>query len=352
MTPALPDVAGSAGGAWWWSWTRRASTPATERSTTTAQQGAPGVYVEWGQLLALEFAARRVRWPPQNASPRSLLAGRHRSRVRGRGLDFIELRHYLPGDDTRTIDWRASARTGEAHVRVYAEERDRPTWLLIDQRISMYFARRGALRSVVAAEAAAVWGWRALSGGDRVGGIVIADGALDDIPPRRGRRSMLHLLDRVAARNHALRADTLVPAAPAQLDAALAKLARYNPRGAVVAVFSDFDGLGDTTRERLLALSRHNDLVLLPVWDDPRSVRVGVRLVVSDGALQLPIDQTSRGVSERLAAIAHDRKERLRGLRAELGCSVLPLLCSEPALLQLARGLDSPLRRTQGDARR
>lgn len=310
---------------------------------------APGVYVEWPRLLALEFASRRVRWPPQNASPRSLLAGRHRSRVRGRGLDFIELRQYLPGDDTRAIDWRASARTGKAHVRVYAEERDRPNWLVVDQRISMFFARSGALHSVVAAEAAAVWGWRALSGGDRVGGVVFGDDALDDIAPQRGRRSMLHLLERITARNHALRADTPVPPAPAQLDAALATLARHAPRGAVVAVLSDFDGLGETTRERLLALSRHNDLVLLPVWDDPGTAATGVRLVVSDGHLQLPIDQADRSVAERLAGIASERMARLRGLRGELGCAVLPLFTHEPALLQLARELDStPVRPRRG----
>lgn len=310
---------------------------------------APGVHVDWRGLLALEFAARRVRWPPQNASPRSLLAGRHRSRVRGRGLDFIELRPYLPGDDTRAIDWRASARAGAAHVRVYAEERDRPTWLVVDQRISMFFARRGALASVVAAEAAAVWGWRALSGGDRVGGVVFGDDTLDDVAPQRGRRGVLHLLDRITARNHALHADTPVPAAPAQLDAALALLARHAPRSAVVAVFSNFDGLGDPTRERLLQLSRHNDLVLLPVWDDPATARTGVRLVVSDGHQQLRIDQGNRNVAGRLAAIAAERMERLRGLRAELGCAVLPLLTHEPALLQLARELDStPARPRRG----
>lgn len=314
------------------SWTR----PAAPQVDT-----APGVHVQWAQLMALEYGARRVRWPPQTASARSQLAGRHRSRVRGRGLDFIELRHYLPGDDTRAIDWRASARTGRMQVRVYAEERDRPTWLLVDQRISMFFARRGALGSVVAAEAAAVWGWRALSGGDRVGGLVIADDALDEVAPHRGRRSMLHFLDRLVTRNRALRADTPVPPAPAQLDAALDRLAGHAPREAVIAVFSDFDGLGETTRKRLFALARHNDLVLLPVWDDPRTTTPGVRLVVSDGLWQLPIDHADRGVSDRLAAVAHERMDQLRGLRLELGCSVLPLLTTEPALLQLARGMDS-----------
>ncbi len=318
-----------------WPWRRAAAAEAAD-----AQGGAAGVYVDWQALLGLEFAARRVRWPPQQASARSLLAGRHRSRVRGRGLDFIELRHYLPGDDTRSIDWRASARTGHTHVRVYAEERDRPTWLVADQRLSMFFARSGSLRSVVAAEAAAVWGWRALSGGDRVGGLVISDEGLDETLPGRGRRSLLQFLEQLRRRNHALRAESAVPPAPAQLDAALQRLLRHAPRQAVIAVFSDFDGLGEGSRSLLLELARHNDLVLLPIWEDPRSTTPGARLVVSDGRAQLPIDHGDRKVIEGLARLAHERSERLRGLRSELGCAVLPLLNTEPALLQLARGLD------------
>ncbi|HQZ01923.1 MAG TPA: DUF58 domain-containing protein [Thauera sp.] len=299
----------------------------------------PGVYVDLLQLLALEHPARQLRWPPNMAPAHSLLAGRHRSRVRGRGLDFVELRHYLPGDDTRNIDWRASARTGKPQLRVYAEERERPTWLIVDQRIAMFFARRGALRSVVAAEAAAIWGWRALAGGDRVGGIVFGDDGIDLVTARRGRRSMLHLLNRLAARNQALRADSATPGQPQQLDAALALLARQAPREAIVAVFSAFDGLGPATRTRLLALSRHNDLVLLPVWEDPETLRPA-RIVVSDGSLQLPVDHANAKVRARLAEAAQKRMHDLLGLRAELGCAVMPLLTSEPALVQLARGMD------------
>jgi hypothetical protein len=89
--------------------------------------------------------------------------------------------------------------------------------------------------------------------------------------------------------------------------------------------------------------------VLLPVWDDPATAMTGVRLVVSDGHQQLPIDQGDRGVAERLAGIASERMAQLRGLRAELGCAVLPLLTTEPALLQLARELDStPTRPRRG----
>ena len=83
-----------------------------------------------------------------------MLAGRHASRLRGRGLNFEELRAYLPGDDIRTLDWKVTARTREPHVRVYTEERDRSVWLVVDQRISMFFGSRVKMKATAAAEAA------------------------------------------------------------------------------------------------------------------------------------------------------------------------------------------------------
>ena len=102
----------------------------------------------------------------------SLLAGRHASRLRGRGLTFEELRDYREGDDIRSMDWKATARLRSPHVRVYSEERERPVLLVVDQRSPMFFGSRRAMKSVVAAELAALGAWRALDSGDRVGGIV------------------------------------------------------------------------------------------------------------------------------------------------------------------------------------
>jgi uncharacterized protein (DUF58 family) len=88
--------------------------------------------------MALEFKARGLSLVARQ--PRSsLLAGNHGSRLRGRGLDFEELRRYLPGDDLRALDWRASSRLGKPFVKTYREERDRPALLVVDQRMNMYF---------------------------------------------------------------------------------------------------------------------------------------------------------------------------------------------------------------------
>src|SRR5687768_705876 len=61
----------------------------------------------------------------------SILAGRHASKLRGRGLDFEEVRLYVPGDDIRNIDWRVTARTGQTHSKVFNEEKERPTFLVV-----------------------------------------------------------------------------------------------------------------------------------------------------------------------------------------------------------------------------
>ena len=101
-----------------------------------------------------------------------MLNGRHVSRLRGRGLNFEEMRGYLPGDDIRSIDWKATARTGTPHVRVFTEERDRPALVVVDQRMSMFYGSRLNMKSVTAAEAAAIAAFRVLDAGDRIGGIV------------------------------------------------------------------------------------------------------------------------------------------------------------------------------------
>jgi hypothetical protein len=86
--------------------------------------GQPRVAASLAHLRALEFRARGFSFLPRQPA-RSILTGRHSSRLRGRGLNFEELRHYQPGDDIRSMDWKVTNRTGKPHVRVYTEERER-----------------------------------------------------------------------------------------------------------------------------------------------------------------------------------------------------------------------------------
>src|SRR5262245_40489471 len=176
-----------------------------------------GVYVDLDDLLALEHRGRRVSFLPRQ-NVRSLLSGRFASRMRGRGLNFEEIRDYRPGDDVRSIDWKVTARLQKPHVRVFNEERDRQGLLVVDQRLTMFFGSRFAMKSVTAAQAAAVGAWRILAVGDRVGGVVFNDTEIAEVRPQRSRRNVLALLGHVTAQNQALGVGRGLASAPAMLN--------------------------------------------------------------------------------------------------------------------------------------
>src|SRR6476659_1912324 len=127
-----------------------------------------GVYVDLEHLIMLEQRGRRVSLLPRQPV-QSLLSGRYASRMRGRGLNFEEIRDYRLGDDIRSIDWKVTQRLGKPHIRVFNEERDRAGLLVVDQRLSMFFGSKLTMKSVTAAETAAIVAWRILNVGDRVG---------------------------------------------------------------------------------------------------------------------------------------------------------------------------------------
>ena len=202
----------------------------------------PRIHVDLAHLAGLEARARGFDFLPRQPVG-SALSGRRASRLRGRGLEFEEIRAYLPGDDVRAIDWKVTARTGSPHVRVTREERDRPALIVVDQRQAMFFGTVLNMKSVTAAEIAALAAWRILGAGDRVGGLVLSDAGLAAVPAGRSRGAVLRLLDLVADRNLALSAEAPVSTeAAGRLDAALAQAARIVTHDWLVLVVSDFDG--------------------------------------------------------------------------------------------------------------
>lgn len=144
----------------------------------------------------------------------SLLSGRRASRIRGRGLAFEEIRAYRAGDDVRMIDWRASARTGHTQNRVFTEERDRPTLLVVDLSAAMFFGSVRATKSAVVAEVAALAAWRGLRAGDRLGALLFDEGGVEEFRPHRSRASVLRVLGEVSRRAAALM--TAPPARPSR----------------------------------------------------------------------------------------------------------------------------------------
>ncbi|MCZ6889751.1 MAG: DUF58 domain-containing protein [Gammaproteobacteria bacterium] len=305
-------------------------------SPTAPEKADPRVYTTLDHLRSLEGKARGLRFNPNQPS-NSLLNGRHASRLRGRGLNFEEMRHYLPGDDIRSIDWKATARTGKAHVRVFTEERDRPVLLIVDQRMSMYFGSSLNLKSVTAAEGAALTAFAVLAGKDRVGGIVFGDDDMVELKPKRSRRALNLFLSHLADRNLALHADRAVTSTM-PINKVLRAVGRMAIHDHLIVVFSDFDGIDDATHEHLTRITAHNDLILTLVHDPmAEAMPKGGSLIASDGDLQIDVDLGSTSTHEALLAFASGRLQRIRNWQQDLGIAVLPLTTDEDTAGQIRR---------------
>lgn len=294
-----------------------------------------GVYVELNELVALQYKARGVSFLPRQPV-HSILSGRHASRMRGRGLDFEEIRGYLPGDDPRTIDWKVTARTRKPHVRVYTEERDRPAIVVVDQRLEMFFGSKRAMKSVVAAQVAALASWRVLSMGDRVGGVLFNDSDLVEIRPHRSRRNVLHILHTLVEMNHSLQAGSDAGSNPSMLNRVLESLLRLVKHDGLIIIISDFDGIDGETRPLITRLSGHNDLIVVPVFDPlSRELPDRGRLVVSDGTLQVEVDTAKGSIRKTLLETCERRMKTLLEWWEELAIPVAPLLTDRDPVDQI-----------------
>lgn len=287
------------------------------------------VYVSLAQLMALQFQARDLSFVARQPQG-SLLAGNHASRLRGRGLNFDELRRYQPGDDLRHLDWRASLRTGKPVVRTFTEERDRPALIVVDQRMSMFFGSVRSFKSAVAAELGALAAWMVFNAGDRVGGLVFNDQRIDSVAPLRSRKRVEALCSRIARQNAELNASNAEPAGDSQLDKVLQQCLAVAGHDHLICLVSDFAGAGPRTLQLLQQLSAHNDVVALQVYD-PLALNVPSRgpLLVTQGRLQVALEVGKRQVRQPLGDFLGGR---LKDVARLLQRSQVPLLMISTAL--------------------
>ena len=287
------------------------------------------VYVSLAQLMALQFQARGLSFVARQPQG-SLLAGNHASRLRGRGLNFDELRRYQPGDDLRHLDWRASLRTGKPVVRTFTEERDRPALIVVDQRMSMFFGSVRNFKSAVAAELGALAAWMVFDAGDRVGGLVFNDARIDSVAPLRSRKRVEALCSRIAQQNAELKASNTDHEGDNQLDRVLQQCLAVAGHDHLICLISDFAGAGPRTLQLLQQLSAHNDVVALQVYD-PLALNVpsSGQLLITQGQLQVELAVSQRKVRQPLGDFLGGR---LKDVASLLRRSQVPLLMISTAL--------------------
>jgi uncharacterized protein (DUF58 family) len=268
-------------------------------------------------------------------------AGRFHSIFRGRGMDFDEVREYVPGDDVRTIDWNVTARAGHPFVKKYREEHELTILLAVDVSASGDFGSAERTKREIEAEIACVLALSAVRNNDRVGLVLFSDQIEAFIPPRKGRQHGLRLVREVLSCQPERRGTDVA--------SALDFINAVTRRRTMVFLISDFQSAGDPVkalaalRRALRMVRRRHDLVALQV-NDPRErdlPEVGL-LTVEDGETgeMVEIDTGSARVRGGFAEHARARRQQLeRVLRAESIDSIevdttVPYL---PALIALFR---------------
>ncbi|MFO7830345.1 MAG: DUF58 domain-containing protein [Desulfuromonadaceae bacterium] len=198
---------------------------------------------------------------------RAAAEGGYRSRAKGRGITFAEVRGYQPGDDVRLIDWRVTARTGRAHTKVFDEERERPVLVALDYRRPMFFATRGCFKAVQASRLAALLGWQALQHNDRFGTFLFSEERTLGLRPQLGKNAVLRVL-REMVTDPVWERDLHQPFEPYQrLEHTLDQMQRVVRPGSFIVIISDFSQWNAGVEKQIALLTRHCDLCLVHCYD-------------------------------------------------------------------------------------
>lgn len=191
-----------------------------------------------------------------------VFAGKYESVFKGRGMEFHEVREYVPGDDIRSIDWNVTARTGRPYVKKFVEERELTVLLMADISGSGYFGTKNKMKKEIMAEIGALLAFSAIKNNDKVGLLLFTDRVEKFIAPKKGRPHVLRVIRELLYYEPKNK--------KTNINAALEYLAKVLKKRCVVFMISDFM---DSGYERLLRiLNKRHDIVGISI-SDPRESR-------------------------------------------------------------------------------
>ena len=230
------------------------------------------------------------------------LAGEYHSVFKGRGMEFDEVRQYIPGDDVRTIDWNVTARTGEPYVKSYVEERELTVMLAVDVSRSGDFGTRNWFKRELAVELAAVMSIAATTNNDKVGLLLFSDRVELLIPPTKGRTHVLRMLRELLA------CEPVGTGTDIRL--ALDTIYVLLKRRSIVFLVSDFLADPAAYRQAMLVTNRRHDVVALDISDPMEREIADVGIIAFEDAesgqrrwVDTGDEQWRRDFSERVAKL-------------------------------------------------
>ena len=257
-----------------------------------------------------------------------IVVGEYRSVFKGRGMEFDEVRAYQPGDDIRTIDWNVTARTGSAHVKRYAEEREMTAVLLVDLSLSGRFGSTHQLKVDLATEVSAVLAFSAIKNNDKIGLLIFTDHVEQYIPAKKGKRHVLRVIRELLSFEP--------KAGGTDLAGALEFLNKVLKRKAVIFLVSDFIDAG-FERDLALTRSRH-DLIPVRVSDPREGSLPDVGLIELEDAEtgeRVLVDTRRRKIRDAFAATGRGEQESFSSMLRSMGVESLEVSTDAPYMKDL-----------------
>lgn len=270
-----------------------------------------GLIVDLKELIALKKYAFSVNYPPERQAVR---AGNHQSRLRGRGMDFAEVRNYQAGDEVRHMEWRVTARTGRPHVKIFQEERERPAILFNDFSDTMFFGTRKAFKSVIASQLSAIIAWTAVSQGDRLGGMMFSEKRHNEFQPRSREAGVLPILSSLSQYSE-MQPNLIKEQTSESFNEALLRLRRVAKPGSMIILISDFYKLDANSEQHLSFLRTHNDIIAYHICDPLElSPPKPNQYAVTNGEHELLIDTSETSTNSTYKSYCENRIEKLKSV--------------------------------------
>jgi uncharacterized protein (DUF58 family) len=259
------------------------------------------------------------------------LAGHYHSVFKGRGMNFDEVREYVPGDEVRAIDWNVTAREGRPFIKKFTEEREMTLLLVVDVSASGDFGSGAQSKRELAAELASVLAFSAIRNCDKVGLVLFSDRVELYIPPKKGRRHVLRVVREILCFQPQHRGTNL--------NTALDFANEVSKRRSVVCVISDFQSEGDPAagienlRRSLRQTNRRHDLIAMRIHDPHEDTLPDVGLLAIEDAETgelIELNTGSQSTREQFELIAHQDSELLRRAFNSEAVDSLNLSTSQP----------------------
>jgi uncharacterized protein (DUF58 family) len=257
-------------------------------------------------------------------------AGQYESVFKGRGMQFDEVREYMPGDDIRTIDWNVTARTGKAYIKRFVEEREMTVIFAVDLSASGQFGTVNKTKNELAAEFCAVLAFAAAKNNDKVGLLIFTDQIELYIPPKKGSGHVLRLIRELLYFK--------TPRRKTDISMALDYVAKVTRKKAAVFLVSDF--IESDFKKSLGLLNKHHDVIAVPVRDRVEISMPSVGLIelqdAETGQIIL-VDTSSSKFRNQYGQESSSRFDELKNLLRSLKVDCIPVTTDKTYIQDLVR---------------